>query len=134
VVIEESRLEVLDKIYFNTDSAQLQRRSHAVLDNVAAVLNAHPEIPMIRVEGYTDSTGPSAYNMRLSRRRAESVIRYLVEQGGVSQERLIPEGFGETRPLVPDAKTKMKLAQNRRVQFHIAERTPVGSGEERGEH
>jgi len=133
VVIEESRLEVLDKIYFNTNSAQLQRRSHAVLDNVAAVLNAHPEIPMIRVEGYTDSTGPSAYNMRLSRRRAESVIRYLVEQGGVSQERLIPEGFGETRPLVPDAKTKMKLAQNRRVQFHLAERTPVGSDEESGE-
>ena len=133
VVIEESRLEVLDKIYFNTNSAQLQRRSHAVLDNVAAVLNAHPEIPMIRVEGYTDSTGPSAYNMRLSRRRAESVIRYLVEQGGVSQERLIPEGFGETRPLVADANTKMKLAQNRRVQFHLAERAPVGSGEESGE-
>ena len=133
VVIEESRLEVLDKIYFNTNSAQLQRRSHAVLDNVAAVLNAHPEIPMIRVEGYTDSTGPSAYNMRLSRRRAESVIRYLVEQGGVSQERLIPEGFGETRPLVPDAKTKMKLAQNRRVQFHLAERTPVGPDEGPGE-
>ncbi len=133
VVIEESRLEVLDKIYFNTDSAQLQRRSHAVLDNVAAVLNAHPEIPMIRVEGYTDSTGPSAYNMRLSRRRAESVIRYLVEQGGVSQERLVPEGFGETRPLVPDAKTKMKLAQNRRVQFHLAERTPVGPDEGPGE-
>jgi len=121
VVIEDSQLEILEKIYFNVDSAQLQRRSHAVLDNVAAVLNAHLEISTIRVEGHTDSTGPSSYNMRLSQRRAESVVRYLVEEGGVSEDRLVGEGFGETRPLVPNAKTKMALAQNRRVEFHFTE-------------
>jgi outer membrane protein OmpA-like peptidoglycan-associated protein len=133
VVIEDSRLEILDKIYFNSDSAQLQRRSHAVLDNVAEVLNAHPEIRIIGVEGHTDSTGPSAYNMRLSQRRAESVVRYLVDEGGVSKDRFIAEGFGETQPLVPDAKTKMQLAQNRRVEFHIAEAGPEGADEESGE-
>ncbi len=119
VVIEDTRLEILDKIYFNTDSAQLQRRSHAVLDNVAEVLIAHPEIPIIRVEGHTDSTGRAAYNMGLSQRRAESVARYLVDEGGVRRDRLIAEGFGETQPVVPDAKTKMALAQNRRVEFHL---------------
>jgi flagellar motor protein MotB len=72
VVIEDNRLEILDKIYFNTDSAQLQRRSHAVLDSVAEVLRAHPEIRIVGVEGHTDWTGPSAYNMRLSGRKRRS--------------------------------------------------------------
>ena len=133
VVIEDSRLEILDKIYFNSDSDQLQRRSHAVLDTVAEVLHAHPEIRIIGVEGHTDSTGPSAYNMRLSQRRAESVVRYLVNEGGVPQDRFIAEGFGETQPLVPNAKTKMSLAQNRRVEFHIAEAGPEGADGEPGE-
>ena len=124
VVIEESQLEILDKIYFNVDSANLQRRSYPVLDNVAEVLNAHPEISLIRVEGHTDSTGSDGYNLRLSQRRVDSVVRYLVEKGGVSQDRLVAEGFGETRPLVPNARTRTELAQNRRVEFHIAEGEP----------
>jgi outer membrane protein OmpA-like peptidoglycan-associated protein len=120
VVIEDSKLEILDKIYFNLNSARLQRRSHGLLDNVAEVVNAHPEISIIRVEGHTDETGPSAYNMRLSQRRAESVVRYLIEEGGVSEDRLVAQGFGETQPLVPNATTKMQLAANRRVEFHLA--------------
>ncbi len=130
VVIEDSGLEILDKIYFNVDSAQLQKRSHAVLDKVAEVLDAHPEITNIRVEGHTDPTGPAAYNMRLSQRRAESVVRYLVEEGGVSEDRFIAEGFGETQLLEPNAKSKAKLAQNRRVEFRIAEADPEGSDPE----
>ena len=55
------------------------------------------------------------------------VVRYLVERGGVSKDRLVAEGFGETRPLVPDAKTRADLAKNRRVEFHIAEGEPEGS-------
>ena len=106
------------------DSANLQRRSYPVLDNVAEVLNAHPEISLIRVEGHTDSTGSAGYNLRLSQRRVDSVVRYLVENGGVSQDRLVAEGFGETRPLVPNARTRTELAQNRRVEFHIAEGEP----------
>jgi outer membrane protein OmpA-like peptidoglycan-associated protein len=58
--------------------------------------------------------------MRLSKQRAQSVVRYLITKGGVAKERLMAEGFGPTRPLVPDAKTKDELAQNRRVEFHIA--------------
>jgi outer membrane protein OmpA-like peptidoglycan-associated protein len=124
VVIEAGGLEILDKIYFNVDSAKLQRRSYAVLDNVAEVLNEHVEVPIIRVEGHTDATGPFAYNMRLSQRRAESVVQYLVDAGGVGEDRLIAQGFGEARPLVPDAKTKADLAQNRRVELHIPEVGP----------
>jgi outer membrane protein OmpA-like peptidoglycan-associated protein len=53
--------------------------------------------------------------------RAETVVRYLVGRGKVSKDRLIAEGFGPTRPLVADAKTKEELAQNRRVEFHLVD-------------
>jgi outer membrane protein OmpA-like peptidoglycan-associated protein len=119
VVIGEKQLEILEKVYFKLGSAKLQKRSWALLDNVASVMNAHPEIKKIRVEGHTDSTGSLKLNMRLSRARANTVVRYLVRRGKVDEERLVAEGFGPTRPLVPDAKTKEELAQNRRVEFHV---------------
>ncbi|MGB8330330.1 MAG: OmpA family protein [Polyangiales bacterium] len=121
VRIGEGRLEILEMVYFKTGSAQIQKRSDALLDNVAKVMLAHPEIKLVRVEGHTDSTGSLKFNMRLSKQRADSVVRYLVKRGGVAKERLISEGFGPTRPLVPDAKTKDELAQNRRVEFHVVE-------------
>jgi len=68
--------------------------------------------------------------MRLSKQRADTVIRYLVGRGKVQKERLISEGFGPTRPLVPDAKTKEELAQNRRVEFHIADTGPEDAATE----
>ena len=119
VVIENGQIEILDKIYFDFDSAKLQPRSRPVLDSVAKVINEHPEIAKIRVEGHTDSTGPEAYNMGLSQRRAESVVRYLITSGNVSRKRLAAKGFGETDPLIPGATTEEDLARNRRVEFHI---------------
>jgi outer membrane protein OmpA-like peptidoglycan-associated protein len=124
VVIGLGQLEILEKVYFRTGSHKLQKRSFALLDNVAEVLKAHPEIELVRVEGHTDSTGNLKYNMRLSKMRATTVVRYLVGRGKVSKDRLIPEGFGPTRPIVPDAKTKEELAQNRRVEFHLVETGP----------
>ncbi|MGB5372954.1 MAG: OmpA family protein, partial [Polyangiales bacterium] len=121
VIIGLGQLEILEKVYFKSGSHKLQKRSFGLLDNVAEVLNAHPEIELIRVEGHTDSTGKLKYNMRLSKMRATTVVRYLVGRGKVAKERLIPEGFGPTRPLVADARTKEELAQNRRVEFHLVD-------------
>jgi outer membrane protein OmpA-like peptidoglycan-associated protein len=121
VTIGEGKLEILEKVYFKTGSAKLQKRSWALLDNVAQVMLAHPEIKLVRVEGHTDKTGSLKYNMRLSKARANTVVRYLVGRGGVAKQRLMAEGFGPTQPLVPDAKTPEELAQNRRVEFHIVE-------------
>ncbi len=121
VLIGAGQLEILEKVYFKTGSARLQKRSWGLLDNVAAVLNAHPEIGQIRVEGHTDSTGSLRYNMRLSKARANTVMRYLIGRGNVDSARLAAEGYGPTRPIVPDAQTKEELAQNRRVEFHIVD-------------
>ena len=133
VVIGAGQLEILEKVYFRTGSHKLQKRSFALLDNVASVLNAHPEIELIRVEGHTDSTGKLKFNMRLSKMRAGTVVRYLVGRGKVSKDRLIPEGFGPTRPLVADAKTREELAQNRRVEFHLVETGPEEGAAEGGD-
>ena len=121
VKLGEDRVEILERVQFKTGSAKLQKRSWALLDQVAKVMLAHPEIKLVRVEGHTDSTGKRSYNMKLSKARANTVVRYLVGRGGVAKQRLISEGYGPTRPLIPDAKTKEEHAQNRRVEFHIVE-------------
>jgi outer membrane protein OmpA-like peptidoglycan-associated protein len=121
VVIGDGQLEILEKVYFKTGSAKLQKRSWALLDNVASVLRAHPEIKKIRVEGHSDKTGSLKFNMVLSKKRANTVVRYLVGRGKVSRSRLVAKGYGPKKPLVPDAKTKEEQAMNRRVEFHIVD-------------
>ncbi|MGB5310869.1 MAG: OmpA family protein [Polyangiales bacterium] len=130
VVIESGSLEIVDKIYFDFDSARLLEQSHPVLDGIAEVLVEHPEIVNVRVEGHTDSRGSAEYNMKLSQRRAESVVRYLVQHGGVSNERMVAQGFGERQPLLPDARTEEEHARNRRVEFHLTEEEGMAGAEE----
>jgi outer membrane protein OmpA-like peptidoglycan-associated protein len=71
----------------------------------------------VELEGYTDSTGASAYNIQLSQRRAEAVRRFLVEQG-VELPRIHSIGLGDIRP-VADNKTKQGRDQNRRVMLRL---------------
>lgn len=120
VIIRETHIEILDKVYFRTASHRLQSRSYPLLRNIADVLNAHPEIKKLRIEGHTDAKGRLSYNMRLSQRRADSVVDYLVRRG-VAVGRLTSKGFGPTKPIVPDAVSKTEHAQNRRVEFNIIE-------------
>jgi outer membrane protein OmpA-like peptidoglycan-associated protein len=85
---------------------------------VARLLNEHPEVRLVRVEGHTDTRGRLANNMRLSQARAEAVMRYLVEHG-VSAARLEAQGYGPTRLIVENARTPDEHARNRRVVFTI---------------
>jgi len=119
VIIGAGKLEILEKVYFKKGSAKLQKRSWALLDNVAAVLIAHPEIKKIRVEGHSDKSGSLKYNMILSKKRANTVVRYLVGRGQVTRSRLVAQGFGPKKPLYPNPKSKEEAALNRRVEFHV---------------
>ncbi|MBM4361136.1 MAG: OmpA family protein [Deltaproteobacteria bacterium] len=123
VRIEQTKIEILDTVYFRTDSDVILKKSFSLLDNVASVLKAHPEIARIRVEGHTDSRGKREHNMELSRKRAASVAKYLVDKG-LAKERLESEGYGPDRPVVQDAKKPADHAKNRRVVFQI-----IGSAE-----
>lgn len=124
VQITIERLEILEKVYFKVGKALIERRSHPVLENVVAVLKAHPEIKLVLVEGHTDSQGKPAYNQQLSERRAAAVMKFLVDRG-IERERLKAQGFGPTRPVADNA-TPEGREQNRRVVFTIldGETTP----------
>jgi outer membrane protein OmpA-like peptidoglycan-associated protein len=120
VEITAKRIELTEAVYFETNQDSIRPDSFVLLDQVASTLLDHPELTLIRVEGHTDSRGRAEYNLDLSRRRATSVLEYLVERG-VERGRLEAMGFGETEPLdrreIPEA-----WAKNRRVDLFILER------------
>ena len=122
VQLERTRIRILDAVYFATDRAVIRRRSYPLLQNVAHVLRAHPEIDMIRIEGHTDSRASDDYNLDLSQRRAEAVVEFLIAEG-IARSRLIARGYGETQPVDSNA-TRDGRAANRRVEFNIV--TPAG--------
>lgn len=107
---------VLPAVTFPLDSAQLTRNARATLDEVVAVLNAHPDL-VVSVVGHADDTGPSDYNYTLSIKRAEAVTEYLVE-AGVSENQLSEKGIGEGRPVASNS-TDDGRQRNRRVEFHV---------------
>ena len=119
VVITETGLRILDSVYFRLGRHQIDPRSFPLLDNVARVINSHPEIGRIRIEGHTDARGNARTNTSLSQRRAREVMKYLTRQGRVNARRLEARGFGPTRPLNPAAATEDEHAANRRVEFVI---------------
>jgi OOP family OmpA-OmpF porin len=98
---------------FDTDSATLKAEATAELDRVAERLGTIPDV-RIRLDGHTDSTGPDAYNLSLSKRRADAVRSYLVN-AGVDAARLESEGFGETKPAA-DNSTAEGRQINRRTE------------------
>ncbi|MGM0577947.1 MAG: EGF domain-containing protein [Myxococcota bacterium] len=118
--VTEERIDIRDSVYFHTAKASIKPESYPLLNEVAEVIQDHPELTKIRIEGHTDHRGPTAYNKHLSQRRAESVRDYLVERG-VDPSRLEAVGYGEERPLVK-GRTKEDMAKNRRVDFFVAER------------
>jgi outer membrane protein OmpA-like peptidoglycan-associated protein len=115
VTYEDGHFIVLDTIRFRTGSAEIDRESHPLLDQIALTLKANPEIEHMRVEGHTDDTGPRAFNMQLSEERAHSVRRYLIQRG-VNPQRLRVRSYGPDRPK-DEGNDEKARARNRRVEF-----------------
>jgi outer membrane protein OmpA-like peptidoglycan-associated protein len=116
IVVTETKIELKQTVYFDTNKATIKAVSFPLLNEVAQALADNPKIA-VRVEGHTDSQGNDAFNMKLSQRRAESVRTYLVGKG-VAVDRMDAQGFGETVPIA-DNRTGAGRAQNRRVEFVI---------------
>ncbi len=117
VTVTANKLELKEKIYFDTGKATIKPESHGILDEAAQVLVAHPEVKKVRVEGHTDSSGSASANTALSQARAKAVREYLVGKG-VAADRLSAKGYGPTRPIA-DNKTAEGREANRRVDFTI---------------
>ncbi len=119
VVVTGTKIEILDKVYFDVGKATLQGRSTPLLDQVAAVLKNNPQITKVQVEGHTDSDGSDDKNLKLSQARTESVVAFLVGKG-IAANRLTAVGYGETKPVAPN-NNKANKEQNRRVEFSIVQ-------------
>ena len=110
-------IEIRDAIFFETNRAVIQRRSYDLLNQIAAVLSARPDIQGVSIEGHTDSRGSDRHNLELSDARAQSVREYIVTQG-IAGDRLTAQGFGESRPIESNTTSRGRAA-NRRVEFVI---------------
>ncbi len=127
--IEGDQITVLEQVRFATDQDIILDTSKPVLEAVARVLEAHPEIAEIRIEGHTDVRAGDKYNMDLSDRRVKNVRSYLVASG-IAESRLIAKGYGHKEPLVDDSGCNrpdeeldpdclLLTRKNRRVVFRI---------------
>jgi OOP family OmpA-OmpF porin len=117
-VVTLHKIEILDKIHFETGKDKIRKDSFGLLDEIAQVLQDNPDIKSVEVAGHTDNQGSEDLNMSLSQRRAEAVMLYLVRKGEVDPARLVAKGYGPTRP-VSDNDTEEGRAANRRVEFVI---------------
>ena len=117
--LADNKISISSKIYFALGKAQIQQRSLPILDNIADLINDHPEAKRIRVEGHTDSTGSRNGNLAISKKRAAAVVNYLASKG-VAADRLEATGYGPDEPIA-DNGTKEGRAANRRVEFSIIE-------------
>jgi OmpA-OmpF porin, OOP family len=117
VVITPEKLVIKEKVYFDLNNANLQKRSSPLLDQVAAIVKSHSEIKLLQVEGHTDNSGDAEPNLSLSQARADAVKAYLVKQG-VEASRLKAVGFGQTKP-ADSNDTPVGRENNRRVEFNV---------------
>ena len=119
--VENEMRILLENIYFDFNKWNVKEESFISLNKVLKVLKAHPEMKLA-INAHTDNKGRDAYNLSLSDKRAASAVNYLIENG-ISENRLVSKGFGETKPLI-DCKNNCSdddLQANRRIEFVIVD-------------
>ena len=114
---------IIPKINYNFDSDKLTEDSKTTLDTTLVILLTENPGFKIEIRAHTDSKGSEAYNNRLSQKRAESVVRYLVAKG-IHNNRLIAKGYGESLPIAPNrnedgSDNPEGRQRNRRTEFKI---------------
>jgi len=113
--IEDQGRVVLEGLYFDHDRDTLTAESQPALAEIVEFLEGVPD-EAFYIVGHTDNVGTFAYNLDLSRRRAESVRRSLVDEYGIAPERLQAHGSGPTSPVRSNAADSGRAA-NRRVEL-----------------
>lgn len=113
----------IPNIHYEFDKSVILETSKISIDTtVLALMEANPEL-IVEIQSHTDSKGNDNYNIKLSQRRAESVVTYLTQKG-ISNKRLVAKGYGESKPIAPNdlpngADNPEGRALNRRTDFKI---------------
>src|ERR1700678_3068597 len=105
---------VLRGVHFDFNKSKIRPGDAAILDEAVSSLKANPNVT-INVNGYCDAIGSEEYNLKLSERRADAVVNYLVN-AGIPSSQLIPHGYGKT-DFVATNDTAEGRAENRRVEL-----------------
>ncbi len=121
---------LLKEVQFETGSARILPASDDTLDTVASILKEHDEFTLVEIQGHADERGGEAYNLKLTRQRAASVLDALVGRG-IDRGRLRSIGFGPYCPL-DEGHDDAAWEKNRRVEFKIVRRSGEPSGVELG--
>jgi OmpA-OmpF porin, OOP family len=119
VIFRDDRLELLVQVHFAPGKATILADSYSLLDEVLDVI-VRFGVKRVRIEGYTDSTGTKAANLRLSQARAEAVADFLASKG-IARNRLEAVGYGDARPIAPNL-TARGRELNRRVEIVVLEK------------
>ena len=115
-VVDDRGCWVIQDTVFDVGSARIRSDRATPLESVLGVLVANDRL-RIRIDGHTDDVGPAELNMQLSKRRAEAVRNWLVDQG-VDEDRLRTRAFGPARPAVPNDSPENRQ-RNRRVEISV---------------
>jgi outer membrane protein OmpA-like peptidoglycan-associated protein len=115
--LEDYKLVLEEAVLFGFGKDSLDKDSTAQLDSFAAKLSGMKRF-VVEVQGFTDSVGDKSYNLALSQRRAQNVLRYLTSQHKVQLHRISVIGMGTDSP-VADNKNSAGRKQNRRVELHV---------------
>ena len=113
---------ILNNIFFDFNKSLLRKESNFEIDKIVKLMLENPAL-LIEVSGHTDSKGPAAANLKLSKLRANAVVN-AIRKKGINKARLVAKGFGKTRPIAPNklanGKPNIKgMRENRRVELKI---------------
>jgi outer membrane protein OmpA-like peptidoglycan-associated protein len=119
--IEVSKSFVLENIYYDFDKWNIRPDAAIELDKLVKILKEYPEID-VELGSHTDSRGSDSYNLKLSQRRAESAVAYIISMG-IDESRISAKGYGETKLrnhcIEGQACTDLEHQLNRRTEFTI---------------
>ncbi len=113
--VQKQLKEYAKVIYFDTGKATFKPKTIETLDAIVVIMKEYPTAKFV-IEGHTDSVGRADYNLKLSQKRADAVVKYLKDHGVKSQ--LEAKGYGETKPIASN-KTRSGRAKNRRVEIKL---------------
>lgn len=113
----------LNNIYYDFDKTDLKNASIVELDKLVLIMKENPGM-VIQLTGHTDRRGPSSYNQKLSKKRAEAVKEYLVNKG-ISADRIMTDGKGETDPAVSGSEIDSMESKEEKEAAHAKNRRTV---------
>jgi peptidoglycan-associated lipoprotein len=108
---------VLNDIFYDYNKWDIRPEAAVILDTLAQTLRDNPKL-FIELSSHTDSRGKDAFNLDLSQKRAQSAVDYIVSKG-IEKGRITAKGYGETKPVMKDAKTEEDHQKNRRTEFKV---------------